>query len=82
MMVRMAKFRGNFMVHKHQGRRWTVRTTQDRDDAVFDWLTENFGEEDFEHGPWARITQQWSDSPAWYCITDREIIAMMMLKWA
>ena len=82
-MVRMAKFRGNFMVHKHQGRRWTVRTTQDQDDAVFDWLTENFGEEDFEHGAWARIFRQFADDmPSMYDITDRNIVNMMVLRWS
>ena len=69
--------------HKHRGYRWTVYVhldwKNDEEDPVFAWLTENFGEEDFENGNWARLSD-FSDRVI-YDITDRRVIAMLTLKW-
>lgn len=83
-MARLKKFRGNFMVHKHRGNRWTVRVHASDQYEVFDWMEYNFGEEDFENGPWAVIDEQWGDDPDDYStfdITKKEIVTMMALRW-
>lgn len=81
-MIRLKKFQGTFMVHKHQGKRWTVRTLRDSDNQVYDWLTEMFGPEDLQHGPWARTQIQHGNvEPARYWVNDPHIIALMHLTW-
>lgn len=73
----------NLEIHKRRGYKWTVTVNldwiKDEDDPLFDWLTENFGEEDFEHGAWARIFDGVNFSR--YDITDRKIMTMLMLRW-
>lgn len=82
-MTVLKAYRGNIMAHKHRGNRWTVRTNQDHSNQVLHWMRENFGEEDFEHGPWARILRQWDDDmPSYYDIHDRDIVTVMMLRWS
>jgi hypothetical protein len=82
-MARLKAYRGKLMVHKHRGNCWTVRTNQDESDQVLNWMRENFGEEDFEHGAWARILRQYSDDmPSMYDITDRNIVHLMALRWS
>lgn len=87
-MARMKTFTGekSLMVHKHRGSRWSVRTNRDSFGEVFDWLSDNFGEEDYENGPWAKVGTQssivWSDSHSTYDITDEKIVAMMILRWS
>lgn len=83
-MARLKVFRGNLMVHKHRGNRWTVRVHAQEPYDVSDWMECNFGEEDFENGPWAQITEQWStaeDDYATFDITKKEIVTMMALRW-
>ena len=80
-MARLKTFTGNLMVHKHRGSRWTIRVVDTMDDEVFDWLSDNYGEEDFENGPWARIYNSWGDIPATYDVTNKEIVMMMKLRW-
>lgn len=66
-------------IHKHRGNRWTVDAYNEESYDVFDWLTECFGEEDFEHGPWA---QTWVDHDrTTFDITSAEIITMLKLKY-
>ena len=81
-MARLKAFQGNLMVHKHRGNHWTVRVTGDLDDEVFDWLSDTYGEEDFENGPWARMYESWSfNDHSSYDITSKEIVMMMTLRW-
>ena len=82
-MARLKAFSGNLMVHKHRGSRWTVRVDGDLDDEVFNWLSDNYGEEDFENGPWARIYESWAfNTHSTYDVTNKEIVMIMKLKWA
>lgn len=74
----------NIKVHKRRGHRWTVIVHLDwnnnEEDPVFAWLTENFGQEDFEHGPWAAVYE--GLSYVRYDITDKKIMSMLSLRWA
>jgi hypothetical protein len=81
-MARLKAFRGNLMVHKHRGSRWTVRVRDDNDDEVFNWLSDNYNEEDFENGPWARISNSIWNNYSTYDITSKEIVTMMALRWS
>jgi hypothetical protein len=70
------------MAHKHRGSRWTVRVAGKIDAEVFDWLCDNWGEEDFENGPWARLYSSWGgQNHATYDVTDRRIIVMLSLRF-
>lgn len=66
-------------VHKHRGQRWTV-TAYDSGQDTFDWLIDNYGEEDFEHFPWTRI---WDTSDyIKYEFFDKKLLTMFLLRWA
>jgi hypothetical protein len=79
----LKKFRGRLMIHKHRGERWTVRTNADGHSAVYLWLEEHFGNEEFDFGPWARMSEQgWAEEYSLYDITSREIVTMMALRWS
>ena len=70
------------MTHKHRGHRWTVRVAGKIDDEVFNWLSDNWGEEDFENGPWAKMYSAWDyHGHATYDVTDPKIITMMKLRF-
>ncbi len=81
-MARLKRFEGNLMAHKHRGNRWTVRVAGKIDSEVFDWLCDNWGEEDFENGPWARMYEAWSGHDhSTYDVTDSRIIVMLSLRF-
>lgn len=81
-MARLKAFSGNLMAHKHRGERWTVRVAGKIDDEVWHWLSDNYGEEDFENGPWARMYASWDYySHATYDVTDSKIITMLKLRF-
>jgi len=81
-MTRLKKFEGNVMTHKHRGTRWTVRVAGNIDDELFNWLCDNWGDEDFENGPWARIYESWNGQDyGTYDVTDAKIVAMISLRW-
>ena len=73
-------------IHKHRGKRWTVSVAGDFGREMFEWLSDNFGEEDFESGPWAIVNEQANfyhpDRVNTYDITCEEIIIMLKLRWA